>query len=317
MTNIAAKAEQWWAEHGGTYDSPQWRAFLADFAQLLPAKLNEQEQPHDNKERFGMSKAGGCTRAAVLKLQQAEAVPFSGSTRVTFWHGHMAEVMAIATLRAIGCTVSPTDENGKQFAVSIDPFMYSYTDGKITLPDDERSMLLSVKSTGYKMSGYDYKKGIWRRFGFTQFPADGVKKTNPGHWAQAQAEMHATGVKHTLFFLVAKDIIKKMEGDPMMQRNGSMSFYAEVIEYDEEFCASQLVPTWSEAWGYAEIGAVPQGYVLNSSGKYVELNPADSKGNKERTGTFSHCDYCDLAASCAAMTMTAQLADSLAREEVA
>jgi hypothetical protein len=311
--NIAAQAEQWWAEHGGVHDSPQWRAFLADFAQLLPAKLYEQEQPHDNKERFGMSKAGGCTRAAVLKLQKADAVPFSGSTRVTFWHGHMAEVMAIATLRALGYGVAPTDQNGEQFPVSIDPFMHSYTDGYISL---DRRMLLSVKSTGYKMSGFDRKSSSWRRFGFSQFPADGVKKTNPGYWAQAQAEIHSevlrgSDVRSSLFFLVAKDIIKKMEGDPMMQRNGSMSFYAEVIEYDEAFCASQLLPTWAEAWEAHNAGALPEAKVISVDGEYVTLDPRDSKGNKARVGTFDHCSYCDLFDACNASILGAQLRDSL------
>ena len=311
---IVTEMEAWWAEHGGRHDDPAWLAFLDDYFDLLRSKLSEMREEHDNKGRFGMSKAGGCTRAAVLKLQEAEAAPLSGSTRVTFWNGHMVEVLGIATLRAIGLPVSPAGQDGKQWACSIDPMMHSYTDGVIA-PDprlDNTETLLTVKSAGYKMSGYNYQKKEWKYFGFAQFPYDGVKKAVPSYWAQAQAEMRGANRSQSLLLVVAKDLVKKVvENAPVFKEHKSGSFYAELIHADTEWADTRLIPTWQAAWQAHESGLLPHGQVITSSGEYVLINPADPAGNKLRTGTYNVCDYCDLSDACMSAQITSKLAASL------
>jgi hypothetical protein len=180
--------------------------------------------------------------------------------------------------------------------------MHSATDGVID-PDPRFNNIrsaLSVKSAGFKMSGKN-RDGSWKRYGFAQYPFDGLKKTNPKYWAQSQAEMFALGLQQSVLLVVAKDIIKAMEGDPYLgpKGNGSLSFYVETTAYDSEWCASQLVPTWSEAWGNQLRGEAGAAKVITASGEYVSLDIAgDTATNKALTGNYNDCDYCDLYAAC-------------------
>lgn len=298
---IAKQLEAWWKEHGGNEKSAAWHTFIEDYARLMLSKQTEMTSAHENDGRFGMSKAGGCTRAAILKLQGAASEPFSGSTRVTFFIGHIIEVIGIASLRAIGIDASPTTADGAQHTTRIDPFMHSASDARIVL--DGVETILSMKSAGYKTSGFDKRSGKYKRFGFAQFPFDGVLKTSPGHYAQLQAEMHGSGYKQALELVVAKDIIKAMENDPYIgpNGNGSLTFYAEIVPYDETFAKEQLLPVWAEAWQSYERGEPGRALVLNgNTGKYVELDVATEgrEPNASKTNTYNPCDYCDLFNAC-------------------
>ena len=314
-TPLAKEMTEWWQTHAGRHADPKWLAYLEDFNYLLAHKLDEQAAEHDNHGRFGMSKAGGCTRAAALKLMRAEAQELSGSSRVTFWYGHMAEVMAIATLRAIGVPVTPSTDDGGQFTCRIDPFMHSTTDGLIAADPRLGNIptMLSVKSAGYKMSGRQ-RGGGFKRYGFAQYPFDGVKVTNPGYWAQAQAEMHSRGHQQHLFVLVAKDIIKAMEEDDYLgpKGNGSLVFYTEIIPYDSQFISDRFIPAWTDAWSDARRGVPGAARYLSKDGTYVALQPGDADGNKKLTGTFDPCSYCDFRDACMGSSLTAQLQASIA-----
>jgi hypothetical protein len=245
---------------------------------------------------FGLSKSGGCTRGAGLKLLGAEPEPFSGSTHVTFLIGHLVEVLAIAALRRVGYRV-----NGAQQPVAFGPF-HSYSDGIIDgLKGINGPAILSVKSTGYKKSG---KQGSrWVRQGFPALPFEGVRQQHPGWYAQAQAEMHGSGLGHALILVVAKDIIKSMEGDPYLGAagNGSLTFYGELIKYDPVFIEEHLMPVWEEAWEDVGRGVPPRPLYLRAGADvYVELSPAstDWEPNASRTGSFNPCSYCDLLQPC-------------------
>ena len=299
---IAKQLESWWKEHGGNPKSKAWQAYVKDRAALMVSKDLESVSEHDNDGRFGMSKAGGCTRAAILKLQQAVAEPYTGSTQATFHIGHMIEVFGLAALRAIGLPVEPFGPDGKQHVVRIPPFMHSASDGRMK-EFEGKPTGVSIKSAGFKSSGFDYRTKKWKRFGFAQYPFDGVKKTSPGYFAQAQAEMHASGDRQTLFLVVAKDTIKKMQDDPYLgpDGNGSLTFYAEVIPYNEEFVKSELLPVWTEAWQSYERGEAGRALVLNgNTGKYVELEVASEgrEPNATKTQTYNPCNYCDLFQAC-------------------
>lgn len=298
---IAKQLENWWKEHGGNPKSKAWQAYVKDRAALMVSKDMESVSEHDNDGRFGMSKAGGCVMAATLKFLGHESAPMDGSTLATFQIGHDIETMGLASLRAIGYEVEPFGPDGKQFTARIDPFMHSASDGQMVL--DSLRTIVSVKSAGYKTSGYDYKSKKWRRFGFAQYPFDGVQKTSPGYYAQCQAEMHATGLTQTLFLVVAKDIIKAMKDDPYLGPggNGSLTFYAEVVRYDEAFVKDALLPVWAEAWQQVQRGEIGRALVLNGSTKqFVELEVAspEKDPNRGKTGSYNPCLYCDLFNAC-------------------
>ena len=301
---ITKELANWWAAYGGRHDSPEWGAYLADFRSLLATKHDELTSEHHNEGRFGMSKAAGCTRAATLKALGAEPEPFDGDTLVTFHIGHMMECLAIATLRACGYNIDSSQER-----VRLDPFMSSAFDGVIEdigvdLPGPLPA-LLSVKSAGYK--GSSQSRGKWLRRGFAALPFDGIYKGNFSAWCQSQAEMHASGISRTLVVVVAKDIVKAFQGDPYMQESGSLTFYCELIEYDQQWCETQLLPVWSEAWDNTLVGKAGPAYFFNPNlGIYARLpKPGDSGvgwggPNQAATSTFNPCGGCDLATACKA-----------------
>ena len=299
---IARAMEDWHREHAGRHDDPEWGLFVADLLELVRAKADELLEEHTNEGLFGMSKAGGCTRAVALKSIGYEPEPLSGSTRVTFLIGHLVEGIAIATLRRLGYEVQSHDPDGGQIRARRWPFS-SATDG-IIADLRGRPASLSVKSTGYKKSGFERKgaEGRWVRRGFPELPFHGVLGAQPGHWAQMQAEMWALGLEQALYVVVAKDIIKSMEGDPYLgpEGNGSLCFYAEVVPFNPEFVEQQLLPTWERTMAAVTEGRAGPAYYITSAGMYTEIAPAATGRvpNAERTGTFNPCDYCDIIAGC-------------------
>lgn len=290
---LARELESLWQ---GMQDNPETNAtFLNEFAMRLGVKHDELQSEHSNNGRFGMSKAGGCTRAAALKLLGHEPEPFTGSTKFTFWLGHMCEVAAVASLVTLGYPV-----DGTQSAVAIDPMMHSYSDGIVTYKG--ATSILSVKSAAYKMSG---KRGkVFTRRGFAELPFGGAKKVQPNWWAQAQAEMHGSDVKNVLLVVVSKDIVKAFEGDEFLgpTGNGSLTFYCEELPYDKDWCEKHLVPAWEASWRAVQRGTAGPALVLNNESlRYMPLQRASTEvfPNKNATGTYNSCNYCDYIKTCA------------------
>ena len=291
--------EEWHAKYHGQ-PGPEWETFLQEFSTLWEEKRLELAAEHTNDGRFGMSKAGGCTRASALKLLDYDSKPFSGSTFHTFFIGHLVELEVVATLRAMGYPV-----NGQQEPVRIDPFMHSYSDGIMHGVEDlvfkhTDPFILSVKSTGYKMGGKKGKK--FERRGFAELPFEGVRRAQPGHWAQLQAEMHGSGIHLGLYLVVAKDVIKAFEDDEYLgdQGNGSLSFYAEVVPYSEGFAVQALLPTWEEQWYAVQDGNPGLARFLSKTQLYADLKIAsqDWMPNADRTESFNPCMYCDMSEVC-------------------
>lgn len=298
--------EEWWLKHGGNIDSPEWHKWVKLYSELLPAKLLEVTEEHDNSvdgiKVFGMSKAGGCTRASALKYLGCEAEPFSGSTKFTFFLGHSVEVMALTTL--IMCGYPVTD---MQSPITIDstdgPLFKSAPDGIIKLLGTTTPV--SVKSTAYKMSGWRNGKPV--RMGFAKLPFEGVRADQPVHYAQSQLEMRATGTSQSLMLYVAKDIVKAFENDDYLGQkgNGSLTFYTELIKYDHELTES-LIDTWGITLSRAKQGSAGEAMYLHPSTyqfvqlKRAEYDPKNIWGgkNKEITGTFNPCGGCDQRKAC-------------------
>lgn len=294
---LAKDMEQWHAQHNGRHDDPEWLDYLKDFEGLVLSKTDELRAEHTNAGKFGMSKAGGCTRASALKRLGHEGTPFSGSSRVTFFIGHLVECLGIATLNALGHKVE-----GSQLTLTNDLF-YSATDGVMPSFEGQRT-LLSVKSAGYKKSGRERRGNDWKwvRRGFPELPFTGVLKAQPGHYAQMQAEMYVDGAQQSLYLVVAKDIVKNMEDDPYLgaEGNGSLTFYTELVPYNADFVHNQLLPVWTEQEKAVQAGRPGPARYLNTGGIYGELKPASTgrEPNAAITGTFNPCDYCDLVAAC-------------------
>ena len=293
---LAKELEAYWKTLEDGSDEQQ--GFHEAFNRRLIDKFDEKSKPHSNEGRFGMSKASGCTRAAGLKFLGHKGEDFSGSTKLTFWTGHMIEVMALASLERMGY-ISPADES--QTVAKIDPFMHSYSDGNIVYPRGSGyDLVLSVKSIGYKMSG---KRGNnWTRQGFSALPFGGIKKEQKSWYAQSQAEMHGTGKIRTLLIAVAKDTVKKFEEDEFLgpNGNGSLAFYVEEIPYDQEWCEKYLVPTWQFTWDSVQRGEAGVPFVLNKDTyRYGVLEKASTgPGNRLVSGDYNSCLYCDLVKIC-------------------
>ena len=155
------------------------------------------------------------------------------------------------------------------------------------------------------MSG---KRGnTFTRRGFTELPFEGVRKAQPSWWAQLQAEMHGAGIQYGLVLAVSKDIVKVFEDDPYMGEagNGSLTFYAELIEYDPIFCETELIPIWQQALDSATDGkAGVAWYLRGDTAQYVRLPvPGDDKvgwggKNKDATGSFNPCGGCEVSTAC-------------------
>lgn len=303
---LARQLETWWKEHGADANSAPWQRYLVELEALLATKLTEIGEEHSNTgadgdKRFGMSKAAGCTRQAALKFLGHKGEPFTGSTLMTFHIGHLLECSAVATMRAAGYNVGGTQE-----PVRIDPFMHSYSDGIIKDFDAQGDVILSVKTSGYKKSGMVRGKPL--RYGFPALPFDGIRKAQPSWWAQAQAEMHGSGIERCIVLVVAKDIVKAMEKDPYLmgdQGNGSLTFYAEMIDYDPMFVMDQLIPVWSNVWDSVTDGkAGPAWYFNGPDVKFIRLpKPGDidvgwGGPNQAATGSFNPCGGCDFGLVC-------------------
>ena len=301
---ISRELENWFLKHGGQHDDAEWKAFIQDFKSCLDGKVLELLSEHDNEGRFGMSKAGGCTRSQALKKLGFDAEPFTGSTHFTFLLGHIVEVASMAALRRVGYAVT-----GAQEPVRIEPFMSSYSDGIIEGVEGTkgRPAILSVKSTGYKKSGKQGKG--WVRRGFPELPFEGVRKAQPGWYAQVQAEMHGSGLKFAFIQVTAKDIIKAMEGDPYLgdKGNGSLTFYGQLVAYNPRFVEQHLLPVWDAQWEAVQSGKPGNAYFLhNERDEYVKLSPGatDWQPNAGATGTYNPCNYCDLIGACRSQLAT-------------
>lgn len=314
---VARVCEGFWRDHAGRFDDPEWRAFISDYRSLIATKYEELLTQHNNGGRFGMSKAGGCTRAAQLKALGHDSEQLSGSSRATFFIGHTVEIMALATL--IRCGYAITD---LQMPLSIEPIMQSARDATIAL--DGVRTLLSVKSSSYKKSGNEWrgKERVWVRRGFPELPFEGVRRSQPGYWAQLQAECAADNYDQALILFVAKDMVKAMENDPYLgeKGNGSLTFYGELVPADPEFIKNALVPAWTEAWGHVSAGRAGRGlYIHKKENRYVELNPNDDAGNKKVLAQgWSPCGWCDQSTACKASydsVLSAQLQASIEMRE--
>lgn len=286
--------ESFWKDHGGNDKSDLWvNKYLPRYGELVTEKRRELSEEHSNGGRFGLSKIGGCIRAAALKWLGEKGEDFTGSTLATFFIGHSTEAMALATIEAAGFPVYDT-----QRTITIDPFAQSALDAMTEIEGEAGP--LSIKSTGYKMGGWDWRKKKWVRRGFGALVFEGTRNESPGYWAQSQAEMYATKSNTAYILFVAKDMIAAFKDDPTMtgpNGNGSLTFYTEKFYYDKRWTEDVMLPTWNRAWDTVQRGDLPDGAFLLKTGEYARLSPLRTEENKRAVG-FDVCSYCAFADAC-------------------
>lgn len=284
---------QSWCKDNLPAASPGRHALHEAWGRHFDAKLAEMEVPHDNGGLFGMSSAAGCLRANALRRARIQGEPLGGDDRVTFEIGHALESFALAVLEASGFTLS-----GSQLKAEIPGVMCSAADGALTAGpvDLPYPLLVSVKTASYKQGG----KG--KRRGFAALPLDGIAQEHPTWSAQAQLEMLALPeFKNVLFLVIAKDMVKVYEGDPLLP---SLSWYAEVMPARPESVAS-IVKAHRIAVEQADPFVPPITFWPNGDGfKDIRLpdpgNVKDKWGgpNQDATGRYNPCFGCGYSALC-------------------
>src|SRR3970040_296703 len=204
---IGRSMERWWKDHSDNPDDSEWARWIDIFSELLETKKSEWLKEHENLDVngspvFGMAKSIGCTRANALSLLGHEGEQYSGSSRFTFWLGHVVEVAALATLNAIGYELL-----GAQEPCYLGTTNASTSDNIIKLLG--KGTVVSVKSTAYKMSSARKVKGggtEYNRRGFAELPFMGVKLAQPSWYVQLVTEIEAHGIVPGIVLAASKHI---------------------------------------------------------------------------------------------------------------
>lgn len=306
---VVAHLRRWVSENLRRHDSPGRLLYHEIFSRRLDEKRFEQEEEHDNKGLFGMSSAAGCMRANAAKRAGIPSEPVDADTLSTWEIGHLLECKALAILEASGFTLGSA-----QVECHLPPAHLSYADGVLTAGpvDLPYPVVLSVKTSSFKMSGKQ-RGGGFKRYGFCALPLDGIYRGQPSWYVQAQLEMAALGIDNALVLVIAKDMVKAMQDDPIMQESGSLTWYAELVRSDRPSKLLSLGTAFDFREAYerlldADPVSVPP--VLYRSGqappdkRWIRLPaPGDVESgwggeNQQATGDYNPCFSCQFASWC-------------------
>ena len=135
-----------------------------------------------------------CERYLWYCFRQCCKPDFSGRMYRLFETGDLEEPRFVRELRAIGCTVHDTDENGEQFEVSAFGGHFSgHMDG----------CALGIPEAPKTWHVLEFKTHNAKSFKHLEKWLVGVSK--PQHYAQMQVYMHLTGMKRALYLAKNKD----------------------------------------------------------------------------------------------------------------
>ncbi len=171
----------------------------------------ERDAEDWRRPHLGISQIGdqNCRRMLWYSFRWAVNPRHEGRLLRLFKRGHREEPAIVADLKAIGCEVREVDENGEQFRCNlIGGHFGGSCDGFVRgVPGAEKTEhVLEMKTKNAKK--------------FAELRKHGVRKAEPGHFAQMQGYMHAFGVKRALYVCVCKD---------------DDSIYTERVYYDQRF----------------------------------------------------------------------------------
>jgi len=135
-----------------------------------------------------------CTRRLWLTFHWAAVQSFDGRMLRLFETGHLAEPRFVSNLRAIGCEVLPTDEDGKQWTASAigGHFGGSMDAAVIGVPEASKAWHVGEFKTHNSKS-------------FAKLAKDGVETSHPKHYKQMQVYMALFGIERALYLAVNKD----------------------------------------------------------------------------------------------------------------
>lgn len=147
-----------------------------------------------------------CERELWYTFRNCTKPEFSGRLYRLFETGHLEEIRMVRELRAIGCDVHETGEDGEQFGVSaIGGHFSGHMDGvALGIPEAPKTWhLLEFKTHNAKS--------------FRSLQKSGVRGSKPEHWAQMQVYMGLGKLTRALYIARNKD---------------NDELYAERIRYD-------------------------------------------------------------------------------------
>ena len=155
-------------------------------------------QPSRNSRRLGASQIGeDCERRLwyAFRWTITSGGQFDGRMRRLFDRGHREEAVFIKELQAIGVQVHSHDpRTGEQFEFSAcgGHFVAKIDGAGLGIVEAPKAWhVLTFKTSNAK--------------GWTLLHKNGVEKEQPKNWAQAQVEMHLTGMDRALLLSVNKD----------------------------------------------------------------------------------------------------------------
>lgn len=274
-------------------DTPEFCQYASD---LTVAKYQELCKPHaEDRDQFtfGLSSAGGCIRAAQLRIMGVP-VTHSAGTLFTFRIGHVLEPLGLALLRGIGFKVIEPQAEVKIWGDNDVALFHSWTDG-IVWRADYGEVALSVKTMGLKNSGF-YRGKATRR-GFTALPFEGVK---PGWFVQSELEGYGLKLDRSLVLVMAKEFIQAFETeDEWMQKSGSAVIWTDVLDTNYRWVETIVLPEFQRAQNELLAGKIGCGKQYESdSGTWVEIDPR----TKNAVNGWNFCKWstgsCDMFDEC-------------------
>ena len=155
-------------------------------------KVGDAEPPRDY---LGASIIGHpCERYLWYCFRQCCKPNFDGRMYRLFETGDLEEARFVENLRAIGCKVHDTDENGEQFEVSAfgGHFLGHMDSAILGIPEAPKTWHVGEFKTHNAKS-------------FAKLKKEGVQKSKPQHYAQVMVYMHLTGMKRALYLARNKD----------------------------------------------------------------------------------------------------------------
>jgi len=168
-----------------------------------------------NRPYLGASILGHfCDRFLWYNFRWCVARTFEGRLYRLFETGNLAELRFVAELRAIGCTVHETNENGEQFAVhALGGHVSGHMDGcALGIPEAPKTWHVCEFKTHNDRS-------------FKALVKDGVEASKPQHFVQMHVYMGLSGMTRALYLAVNKD---------------TDELYAERVRYDAKIVAAVL-----------------------------------------------------------------------------
>lgn len=193
-------------------------------AKLLAEKIESLPMEQGPRMHLGASEIGTeCVRALWYGFRWSSNFNHSNKLLRLFNRGHREEINFEEILTKAGCTLFTKDSTtGEQFTISdFDGHFGGSLDGVITgIADLPNEWCISeFKTSGdkafKKLHGYDSKTN---RYNITL--GEGVKVSQPKHYAQMQTYMHYKGLKYALYCAVNKN---------------DDHLYFEIVSYDPSF----------------------------------------------------------------------------------